>query len=115
MRGRKAPSPPAPLPQSRERGEMHMPDIPAIQAALQQFGIDGWLLYDFRGSNPLARRVVQIADGAMLTRRWFYFTTARAERRKLLHRIQPRALDQRPDTSRPELTWQELKAGFADL
>ena len=45
-----------------------MPDIPAIQAALQQFGIDGWLLYDFRGSNPLARRVLQIPDGAMLMR-----------------------------------------------
>ena len=68
-----------------------MPDIPAIQAALRQFGIDGWLLYDFRGSNALARRVVQIADGAMLTRRWFYFIPASGEPQKLLHRIEPDA------------------------
>ena len=33
-------------------------DVPAIQAALAEQGIDGWLLYDFRGSNPIARAVI---------------------------------------------------------
>ena len=92
-----------------------MPDIPAIQAALRHFGIDGWLLYDFRGSNPLARRVVQIADGAMLTRRWFYFIPARGEPQKLLHRIEPRALDHLPGPSRSYLQWQQLEAGVGEL
>jgi Xaa-Pro aminopeptidase len=95
---------------------MHlMPDIAPIQAALQQFGIDGWLLYDFRGSNPLARRVVQIADGAMLTRRWLYFIPARGKPRKLLHRIEPHALDHLSGTSQSYLKWQEFEAGVADL
>ncbi len=35
-------------------------DLSAIQAALREFGFDGWLLYDFRGSNVLARRVLEI-------------------------------------------------------
>ena len=31
-------------------------DVPAVQAALKADGIDAWLLYDFRGLNPIARR-----------------------------------------------------------
>ena len=38
-----------------------MPNIPAIQSALREFGIDAWLLGDFRGSNILARRVLGLA------------------------------------------------------
>lgn len=92
-----------------------MADVPAIQAALQQLGIDGWLLYDFRASNPLARRVVGIADGAMLTRRWFYFIPARGEPQKLTHRIEPHALDHLPGTGGSYLKWQEFEAGVRDL
>ena len=33
-------------------------DLPAVQAAIRAQGFDGWLLYDFRGINVLARRVV---------------------------------------------------------
>jgi Xaa-Pro aminopeptidase len=92
-----------------------MPDIPAIQVALQQFGIDGWLLYDFRGSNPLARRVLHISDGAMLTRRWFYFIPARGEPQKLLHRIEPKALDHVPGLAKSYLKWQQFEAGVGEL
>ncbi len=32
--------------------------IPSIQQALQDARLDGWLLYDFRANNPLARRIL---------------------------------------------------------
>ena len=35
-------------------------------------GLDGWLLYDFRGSNPIARNVTGIDDPG-ITRRWFCY------------------------------------------
>ena len=35
-------------------------DLAAIQQSLREFGLDGWLLYDFRGSNVLARRVLDM-------------------------------------------------------
>lgn len=35
-------------------------DLPAIQSAIGEFGFDGWLLYDFRGLNVLAQRVLGI-------------------------------------------------------
>jgi Xaa-Pro aminopeptidase len=90
-------------------------DLAAVQSAIQQFGYDGWLLYDFRGLNLLARRVVNLPEHAMLSRRWFYFVPAHGEPRKLLHRVEPHALDHLPGAPQPYLRWQELEAGVAAL
>ena len=35
-------------------------DLNRVQQALAEFSLDGWLLYDFRGSNLLARRVLRV-------------------------------------------------------
>jgi Xaa-Pro aminopeptidase len=90
-------------------------DLASVQSALQGLGLDGWLLYDFRGLNVLARRVVDLPTDAILSRRWFYFVPARGAPRKLVHRIEPHALDHLPGEARPYLRWQELEAGVADL
>jgi len=86
-----------------------------VQAALQQLGFDGWLLYDFRRLNVLARRVVGLSNDAVLSRRWFYFVPARGQPKKLVHRIEPHALDHLPGSQKVYLRWQELEAGVADL
>jgi Xaa-Pro dipeptidase len=90
-------------------------DLAAVQTALRDLGLDGWLLYDFRGLNVLARRVLAVPADAILTRRWFYFIPAQGEPRKLLHRIEPHALDHLPGAARSYLRWQELEAGVAAL
>jgi Xaa-Pro dipeptidase len=90
-------------------------DLAAVQAAIADNGVDGWLLYDFRGLNVLARRVVSIPPDAHATRRWFYFVPARGEPRKLVHRIEPGVLDHLPGKATPYLKWQELDAGVRDL
>src|SRR6185436_18364943 len=90
-------------------------DLPKIQTALRQFGLDGWLIYDFRGSNLLARRVVGFRDDQMGSRRWFYFVPAVGEPRKLVHRIETSALDHLPGGKGIYLRWQELEAGVAQL
>ncbi len=90
-------------------------DLAAVQQAIQGLGLDGWLLYDFRGLNVLARRVLQMPADAMLSRRWFYFIPARGEPRKLVHRIEPHALDGVPGPHQLYLRWQELEAGVAGL
>src|SRR5205085_2879486 len=92
-----------------------MVDIPAIQAALQELGLDGWLLYDFRGLNILARRIVQIPADVFLSRRWFCYIPARGEPLKLVHRIEPHALDHLPGLVQTYLPWQQLEAGVAAL
>jgi Xaa-Pro aminopeptidase len=86
-------------------------NLPAIQEALGQFGFDGWLLYDFRGSNLLARRVLDLAEKPVTSRRFFYFIPREGEPRKLVHRIEPGALDHLPGEATVYLRWQELEAG----
>jgi hypothetical protein len=44
--------------------------IPAVQRALKEEGLDAWLLYDFHGSNPIARRLAGLDAGKMASRRW---------------------------------------------
>ncbi|MDB4786660.1 MAG: M24 family metallopeptidase [Planctomycetaceae bacterium] len=86
-----------------------------IQDALQQFEIDVWLLYDFRGSNVLARRVLNLPDDQMGSRRCCYAIPAEGEPIKLVHRIESGALDHLPGRKVVYLKWQELEAGFAEL
>jgi Xaa-Pro aminopeptidase len=86
-------------------------DLPAIQESLCQFGLDGWLLYDFRGNNVLARRVLDLAHRPTGSRRFFYFIPKQGEPRKLVHRIEPGALDHLPGEATVYLRWQELEAG----
>ncbi|MBS0206688.1 MAG: M24 family metallopeptidase [Planctomycetes bacterium] len=90
-------------------------DLDAIQAAIRAQGLDGWLLYDFRGSNILARRILQFADGTMGSRRWMYFIPATGSPQKLVHRIESGALDHLPGDKIVYLKWQEFEAGVATL
>ena len=90
-------------------------DLDAIQDALQEFGIDGWLLYDFRGSNLLACRMLSIAEEAVGSRRWFYVVPAEGQPHKLVHRIESGALDHLPGEKTVYLHWREFEAGVAAL
>jgi Xaa-Pro aminopeptidase len=89
--------------------------LSAVQTALRQFLLDGWLICDFRGSNVLARRVLGFPEGQMGSRRWFYFIPAEGEPRKLVHRIETGALDHLPGSKAVYLRWQELEAGVGAL
>jgi Xaa-Pro dipeptidase len=90
-------------------------NLSAIQAALREFHLDAWLLYDFRGSNVLARRVLGFPDGPAGSRRWFYCIPAKGQPRKLVHRIESGALDHLPGEKTVYLRWQELEEGVQKL
>jgi Xaa-Pro aminopeptidase len=90
-------------------------DLSAIQTAIREFGFDGWLLCDFRGSNPLARRILKIDASAHATRRFYYFIPASGEPKKLVHRIESGVLDHLPGEKMIYLKWSELEEGIAAL
>jgi Xaa-Pro aminopeptidase len=90
-------------------------DLPAMQAALREQQLDGWLLYDFRGLNVLALRVLQFPAQAHRSRRWFYLIPAEGEPIKLVHRIESGALDHLPGQKRVYLAWMELEQQVAGL
>jgi Xaa-Pro dipeptidase len=96
-------------------GEMRASPAPAqrvgeIQKALQAAKIDGWLFYDFRGSDPLALRILKLDEHAVGTRRWFFYVPATGECVKIVHRIEPAKLDALPGKRQEYSSWKEQHA-----
>jgi Xaa-Pro aminopeptidase len=92
--------------------------VAEIQAALRDIGgLDGWLFYDFRGSDPLAYRVLRLPPLPTLhvTRRWYYWIPAQGPPVKLLHRIEPHTLAALPGDARFYVSWQEQQAALRDI
>jgi Xaa-Pro dipeptidase len=83
-------------------------DIPAIQAALRERNIDGWLFYDHHHRDPIAYRVLGLPQDLMVTRRWFYLIPADGEPVKLVHKIEAGHLDSLPGKKLQYAGWQEL-------
>ncbi len=57
-----------------------------IQSYLSQHHLDGWLLYDFRGQNPIALDVAGLRESG--TRRWFLWIPAQGRPAWLIHAIE---------------------------
>lgn len=83
-------------------------NIQEIQKQLQFYKIDGWLLYDLHGSNPLALSVMQIPPEVLMTRRCFYFIPAEGVPQKIVHKIEAHNLDHLPGEKKLYFTWKEL-------
>src|SRR5438477_1680825 len=82
--------------------------VAEIQKALQAAKLDGWLFYDFRGSDPLALRILKLDEHAVGSRRWFYYILASGECSKIVHRIEPAKLDALPGKQVEYSSWKEL-------
>lgn len=89
-------------------------DLHGIQAALTAEGLDAWLLYDFRGLNPIAVDVAAVSSqgGHLATRRWYYLVLAQGEPRKLVHAIESRTLAHLPGTTEQYAGRAALEAGL---
>ncbi len=92
-------------------------DIGAVQAALKADGLDGWLLYDFRGTNAIAADVTAVArqGGHLATRRWFYLIPATGQPRGLVHKIEKDSLAHLPGTTSRYAGRDQLEAGLKTL
>jgi Xaa-Pro aminopeptidase len=92
-------------------------DIKDVQAALKADGVDGWLLYDFRGINPIAADVTAVSrqTGHLATRRWYYLIPATGEPRGLVHAIEKNSLAHLPGTTTRYAGRDQLDAGLRTL
>jgi len=98
-------------------GQMRATPTPAerigeIQKALQATKIDGWFFYDFRGSDPLALRILKLDEHAVGSRRWFFYVPATGECVKIVHRIEPAKLDALPGKRQEYSSWKEQHAAL---
>jgi Xaa-Pro aminopeptidase len=87
--------------------------VAEIQKALQAAKLDGWLFYDFRGSDPLAARILRLGEHASGSRRWFYYIPATGEPTKIVHSIERAKLDALPGQRVTYRGWEELNARVA--
>lgn len=62
--------------------------IEKVQKLLEQNGLDGWLLYDFRRSNSIAVDLLSIVPETHLTRRLFYWIPKKGDPVALVHQVE---------------------------
>lgn len=89
--------------------------LQSLSAAIATAGLDGWLLFDFRGSNPIASSIVGLEG--MVSRRYFCYIPASGTPVALTHAIEqgpwkdwPQAWEKRVYSS-----WRELEQNLTEL
>lgn len=88
-----------------------------VQSALHEQDLDGWLLYDFRGSNPVAVQASGLSHTG--TRRWFLWVPRQGAAQLLIHAIESSTFAQfnpsLPAAPKKYVSWRELHAGLCRL
>ncbi len=64
-----------------------------IARALKAASLDGWLFYDFRISDPLAYRILELPSEGIATRRWFCFVPAAGKPIAIVSAVEAHRLD----------------------
>jgi Xaa-Pro dipeptidase len=88
-------------------------DLRDLGTALREAGVDGWLLFDFHGLNPVAGRVLGLTG--MNTRRLFVLLPRDGEPVAVAHKIELQGLEKFPGRVVPYARWSELHSALASL
>lgn len=90
-------------------------DINKVQKKLHEYEVDGWLLYDFHGSNKFAHELLNIPPKTVLTRRFFYWIPQKGEPEKIVHQIESENLEFLSGKKHLYLSWHELEDELAKV
>ena len=86
-------------------------DLAAVTAGLRALDVDGWLLYDFRGGNPVAGRIIGLEG--MATRRLFVWLPVDGPPVAVAHQIELQGVKEFPGEVRPYAGWRVLHEELA--
>ncbi|MFN8007270.1 MAG: M24 family metallopeptidase [Terriglobia bacterium] len=89
-------------------------NIQEVQDQLQAAGIDGWLLYDFQGLNPIARKLLGLR-GQLITRRWYYWIPKSGKPLAFCHKIEQQAFSSLNVPIETFRSWSEMVTGLEHL
>jgi len=94
---------------------LQVESLPALQSALDHAGLDGWLLYDFHGLNPVAVGMLELPG--MTTRRFFVFIPRSGSPTAITHAIEqgPWAEWPAPWTKEKYSSWRSLESLLSRL
>jgi hypothetical protein len=88
-------------------------DLAAVQGLLAVQRLDGWLLYDRDGQNPIAQRLV--APDGHPQRAWFYMIPARGEPIALVHTSEARNFEHLAGKKLTYLGYRDLAKQMATM
>lgn len=88
-------------------------DLDAVRSTLEAMAVDGWLLFDFHGVNPVTPRVLGLEG--MATRRLFVLIPREGEPVAVVHKIELQPMEGFPGRIVPYARWQELEAALGPL
>ncbi len=89
-------------------------NLEEVQERLKAMKLDGWLLYDFQGLNPIARKLLGLQE-TLLTRRWYCWIPAQGPMTLLCHRIERQGFEPLPARRVLFSSWEEMQAGLDRL
>ncbi len=87
--------------------------LEAIQAALRERDLDGWLLYDYHATNQIAGRVLGLREP--MSRRYFVLIPAQGEPTVVAHSLERPPWNEWTGPVRVYFLWQELENALAGL
>jgi Xaa-Pro aminopeptidase len=90
-------------------------DLAQVRATLKQLDLDGWLLFDFHGVNPILPRL--LGPIGFTTRRLYLLLPREGEPVALVHKIEgaPFSGGQFPGRVISYARWEELHAGLSEM
>ena len=71
-------------------------DLSKIRGALRDAGVEYWLFCNFHHRDPLSDRILDLPLDSTNSRWWFYFVPATGEPVRIVHGVEPGALDSLP-------------------
>jgi Xaa-Pro dipeptidase len=100
------------MPVSAHKVSLSQATLEKIQAELRAQGLDGWLLYNFHGQNPVASSLLGLPAQS---RRYMVLIRARGAPVALTHRIEQQPWDGWIGERRVYLAWTELRAQLYEM
>lgn len=88
--------------------------LETAQQELKDQGLAAWLIYDFRGINPVAKRFLDVGN-SFLTRRIFFLIPAHGQATLLVHAIEVKSLPELPFDVRSYSSHTSLEAVLKEM
>jgi Xaa-Pro aminopeptidase len=87
--------------------------IVEVQKYLKENNLPAWLLYDFKGINPIAVDFINLKG--LKTRRWYYLIKPEGEPIALVHKIEEQGFKNIPGKIITYVSWQEQKQKLKEI
>lgn len=92
-----------------------MTRIDELQETLRDAHLDGWLFFDFRHSNAVAVRVLELSPHAFFSRRWMYYVPATGTPTKLVSSVESHVLNSLPGDTLIYRSWHEYRQKLGQM